>query len=542
MFYFVSSWYSKSEKWNAEDSPWYRGGSPYAFDDTINQIRMFHAAGEQLELMILSYAPGVRLFLHRQNLYPIPFWSAFDAIQGIHKKELGMLSYLELPWPRNIVWRNTPFAVVGFLNEKRYVQVEFGEEGRLLRLDYYDAEERLHRRDSIDDRGFCSSSLFYENGKPCKREYYDADGVLQFTENVIAGDIVIAPKADTRFFHHTYSSLAALVEEVVRCRFSQMNPDATVVVAANQLHNQMVLHARKGQTIGLSYFEERYDLEKREDLRHDLSDASFAVTDTEHAAKKIREQATEQFYVRDISPFDTRLSLGRSQRIRELKIYMPVTDLEEEYLLEALKQVVSYMKGNPAVFLYLAARDEREYQWLTDAVKRTLMLCAIDNFGFCQEGCSVVCVNTKQGNIEAELQGTEEKAIAARVILITVRTEQDVIRRLDDVRLILDVRDQPDLYLQIAGISAGIPQVNYRFTRYVQHKKNGYIIQNIHYVTGALEYYLSELVHWNEALVYCVKEIEKYTSGSLVSVWKMDTARPAEESFDYPLEEDEQLV
>ena len=84
--------------------------------------------------------------------------------------------------------------------------------------------------------------------------------------------------------------------------------------------------------------------------------------------------------------------------------------------------------------------------------------------------------------------------------------------------------------------------MNYRFTRYVQHKKNGYIIQNIHYVTGALEYYLSELVHWNEALVYCVKEIEKYTSGSLVSVWKMDTARPAEESFDYPLEEDEQLA
>ena len=49
---------------------------------------------------------------------------------------------------------------------------------------------------------------------------------------------------------------------------------------------------------------------------------------------------------------------------------------------------------------------------------------------------------------------------------------------------------------------------------------DGYIIQNIHYISGALEYYLSGLKHWNEALVYCVKEIEKYTGGSLVQQWK----------------------
>ena len=109
---------------------------------------------------------------------------------------------------------------------------------------------------------------------------------------------------------------------------------------------------------------------------------------------------------------------------------------------------------------------------------------------------------------------------SCRVQVISCHSENDLIQRLYDVRLILDVRDQPDLYLQIAGISAGIPQVNYRFTRYVQHQKDGYIIQNIHYISGALEYYLSGLKHWNEALVYCVKEIEKYTGGSLVQQWK----------------------
>ena len=114
--------------------------------------------------------------------------------------------------------------------------------------------------------------------------------------------------------------------------------------------------------------------------------------------------------------------------------------------------------------------------------------------------------------------GSEEGS--CRIQLISCHSENELIQRLYDVRLILDVRDQPDLYLQIAGISAGIPQVNYRFTRYVQHQKDGYIIQNIHYISGALEYYMSGLKHWNEALVYCVKEIEKYTGGSLVQQWK----------------------
>ncbi len=99
-------------------------------------------------------------------------------------------------------------------------------------------------------------------------------------------------------------------------------------------------------------------------------------------------------------------------------------------------------------------------------------------------------------------------------------SETDLIRILRDARVILDVRDQPELYLQIAGISAGIPQINYRFTRYVKHKKDGYIIQNINYITGALEYYLDSLSGWNEALVYCVQEVSQYTGGTLVKRWK----------------------
>ena len=138
-----------------------------------------------------------------------------------------------------------------------------------------------------------------------------------------------------------------------------------------------------------------------------------------------------------------------------------------------------------------------------------------------QPGWRIAAPDGEPDGAGREGSGPEENADGKARIQITVyHSENDMIRILYDTRLILDVRDQPDLYLQIAGISAGIPQVNYRFTRYVKHQKDGYIIQNINYITGALEYYLDGLSGWNEALVYCVQEISKYTGGTLVKQWK----------------------
>ena len=65
--------------------------------------------------------------------------------------------------------------------------------------------------------------------------------------------------------------------------------------------------------------------------------------------------------------------------------------------------------------------------------------------------------------------------------------------------------------------------MNYRFTRYVKHLKDGYIIENINFITGALEHYLEGLANWNEALVYCVQEVSRYTGGQLVDQWRAKT-------------------
>ncbi len=48
---------------------------------------------------------------------------------------------------------------------KRYAEIEFGSEGFIGMIRYY-KDEQIIREDIYDDRGFISSSLYYEDGQP----------------------------------------------------------------------------------------------------------------------------------------------------------------------------------------------------------------------------------------------------------------------------------------------------------------------------------------------------------------------------------------
>lgn len=218
------------------------------------------------------------------------------------------------------------------------------------------------------------------------------------------------------------------------------------------------------------------------------------------------------FYIVWLSERCRKWGIGGSTALILANIVQNIMRNLDDFLLEtAMQQVFSYMENNQCVILQAVTQNAQEN------VRRELagkLLAILE-----KNEITGIGIGLENGAMEL-LPVFVPEGGSCRVQVISCHSENDLIQRLYDVRLILDVRDQPDLYLQIAGISAGIPQVNYRFTRYVQHQKDGYIIQNIHYISGALEYYLSGLKHWNEALVYCVKEIEKYTGGSLVQQWK----------------------
>ena len=165
MIYFIPAWYQQNQ-WCENEQSWRVRRMHTEFDDTVKQIQLFHRSGfYPYQIMLLSYAPNFRHFLHRQSVYRAPYWSAFDAIQQVRRRKAVVLSFHNLKWPESIEFIYSPFVVIAFLKGEKYAQIDFGEDGNPIRIDLY-KEGKIYRRNIYDDRGFVSSAIIYEEEKP----------------------------------------------------------------------------------------------------------------------------------------------------------------------------------------------------------------------------------------------------------------------------------------------------------------------------------------------------------------------------------------
>ena len=98
--------------------------------------------------------------------------------------------------------------------------------------------------------------------------------------------------------------------------------------------------------------------------------------------------------------------------------------------------------------------------------------------------------------------------------------ELSVSRCIREQRIMLDMRHNPDLFLQINCISAAIPQIVRRETQYMQNGYNGFVLTELDRIPFALDYFLGSLFNWNQAKVYSYDIGQKFTTKHLLERWK----------------------
>ena len=91
---------------------------------------------------------------------------------------------------------------------------------------------------------------------------------------------------------------------------------------------------------------------------------------------------------------------------------------------------------------------------------------------------------------------------------------------INEQRVILDLRQIVDVYVDITAISKGVPRISLSEDQFFEHKKNGYLIHDISQIGESLNFYLDSFENWNEALVQCYKIGHKYTTGVLLGAWR----------------------
>ena len=112
MQYFIPAWYQNGD-WKENEQVWYRSRTVTEFDDTVKQIQLFfRKKAAPFKIMQLGFSPNFRHFLHRQGVYHVPYWSCFDAMQGIASDRTVLFSFHDLSWPDDVEFIYSPFAVI----------------------------------------------------------------------------------------------------------------------------------------------------------------------------------------------------------------------------------------------------------------------------------------------------------------------------------------------------------------------------------------------------------------------------------------------
>lgn len=524
MLYFIPAWY-QDNLWCENEQVWYTRRMHTEFDDTVKQIQLFHRNGTYpCRILLLSFTPNLRHFLHRQGVYHAPYWSCFDAIQEVQRKKVMLLSYHNLNWPEHTEFMYTPFAIVAWVNGAKYAQIEFAEDGNPIQIDMY-REEQLIRRNIYDDRGFVSSTLIYEAGQLIYQDYLTEHGVWKIRVYEGDGHVEVNPNADTymisygekeivhKFSKGRYQNLEEVIGEVFGSYIACTQEEDIFCAAMHRLHTKVLMERLKGRKTILSFFEDRYPLYEQQNVAEFLAAADYMITDSKENSESI-----EAFLGRkcsnltDMTPYDARQDFGVSRQLSVQKILVPVDGMEESLFADLIGLLAEYLKQNENARVHLFTRQ-------ADARRKSRLLAKAADI-LQTAGYEPQLAEEEETLQTAENAVDEEEGIKPRFTVEQCIDEIEVSRCMREQRIIVDVRPVSDLYLQISGISVGIPQIIRMQTQYVEHGKNGYVLEDLCRLPKVLAFYLESLSNWNEAMIWAAEIGKRFTTEQLMEQWE----------------------
>lgn len=524
MLYFIPAWYQQNQ-WCENEQSWWSRHMHTEFDDTVKQIQLFHRSGAcPYQILLLSFTPNFRHFLHRQGVYHAPYWSCFDAIQEVRRKKTAVLSFHNLKWPEKIEFVYSMFAVVAMLHKEKYAQIDFGEDGNPIRIDLYQNGE-VRRRNIYDDRGFVASTILYEDGKPSYQDYLMENGMWKMRFFYKDGHVQINEKCpeyllqyqdevqSRRFSRLSYDNMECVIYEVLASYVDLTKRQDIFCVAMHERHAELVKKALKNRKLILSFFGDRYLVESHPESLKIIEEADYVIADSTKNVSKIQEESGILIEnIMAIPPYDSRVDLGISQQLDVQKILVPIDGIKDEEFSEIIRLLGEYLLTNELARIHLFTR-RAEYvrkQNVLERVRGELRKAGLE------EGWAAEEEQDKPLENDLEL----EEYVPVKFFVEQCVDELTVSKCMREQKILVDMRDIPELYLQITAISMGIPQIVRTGTEFVEHGRNGIILKSIEKLPSAVNHYLDGLRNWNRAVVCSYELVKEYTTEKLLEKWR----------------------
>ncbi|ARJ50848.1 accessory Sec system protein Asp1 [Staphylococcus lutrae] len=506
MKYFVLALYEDEKWWHHLPQPFYSKSATVAFDDILSLMSMYEENNAHCQLLHLSYHPHMRTLLHRFDLYEANVWSLFDEIQGFNAGLSRSLQFEDLEWPDETELIYTPYfiqAIVGQAMSKVY----FNQDGYLIRIDDFE-EAQCVRRYIFDDRGYLSAIRYYTNGVAEIQDYLTVTGQVILREHLSSGRVDVSASFEHLFDARTYDTMVALIKERFHkyCQRHFKKGDQCMV-GSNLFHNTLFKDIHTDVTVSYSIFSKRNTVVD-DALLDSMAHSSKWIVDTHENERDLNALLADREDAPDIlrmTPFNTQPLSNLSSQLNETYIGFWIDNLERHEIEQVLNHLTAYLWQNLSYRLVILTHKGQAQiepwliQWQDEMNEMYQQSQRIED------------------EATAELMRAEESGKGEGWIQIqSVPFEDEVMKALARLRIVIDLGAEPDLYIQIASISVRIPQVHASQSHYVTHLENGYVIEDYDGLQVALDYFLSTLKHWNSAYTFNTSKIEQLSSRRIV--------------------------
>lgn len=487
MDYLVPAWHKQLVDW-AYSTP------EIQFDDAVSHMKVFQHNQRKVGLVVIDYLPQLTTQLSQIALAPDSLFSLFDYLQDVNGFENQVVDYLDFNWPDGAVFDYTNFRLFVVVNGKAYAKVNFDIQSKIHSIVYF-KDGKEDRRLLMDSRGFISREE-HEGVET----YFSPSGTWRFKRDQETDHVVINNSVFPFCRHSEYAHMQDLLIEVMQDQFlSELkSTDNLIVTLDDKASIPLATYQKYNAIYSISHWHQ-YSGQLPE------KNAKKIIFDSQESLQQFNRLSNAEV----IPLFQSQFKLGHSQHISQQRIAIFAENMSHDELAEMVEQLYPRLIKDPvdeALYIFAYSIDKSS---MADQVIREL----------CQKHAGEFILSLDEVN-----PGENQIEKDDLPPLLTIKVERftstaEVLTALDKIRTLI-IWNKNDQFMEIAGISVGIPIIQNFESMQVTDHKNGIVSTDISNISELVGYYLDSLKHWNQSLVYNVRVMNHYSEDNIFAKWQ----------------------
>ncbi|MHC5228635.1 accessory Sec system protein Asp1 [Enterococcus sp. LJL99] len=528
MIYFISNWTETTV--NLEE------------DCLLHVSKQFGENRQDYRILTVNYLPFLRYMMQSVSALSEKYISIFDFIQNIETSVGHPLTIEDIQFPEDIEQLFHPNGVTLLREGKEYGNVYFNEHGCLEKIIYENDNGSIV--DYYDDRGFLSiKEIRNETNQIVKKKYFNEHGYHTLSECLDETPQIIIEKMGNSILR---KQKFLKIEDVVRFTISlfleEINSKEDQVIFEVSPFLIQLLNAprlQKKKIIPIFFENSRFDRISNELQQFILKESTCIVTDTTNKKNDL-EKSTKYFpelkekKIVFIPIYTTEVRLGISNSIPQLIIYLKIDEINQHH--QSLYQaIVKEMIQNPEYSLVIQVNNTKDQETLTEMHHLLVNKhFEVDHLSEDYQKVETFIKAKKATKLfekdEKAVEGIRKTAKWPKLVEAVETVDRfeflvspsvtSIKVMLSRARIFIDLNKKNHLLLQSIAVSAGIPLVLKEETDYLINGKNGLIAETIPESIVAMNYFLTDLDHWNKSLVESIEVIKKNSIEQTMKKWR----------------------